>query len=239
MDAPLFALAQYVQWKWPETHGEDKIVVMLGGLYIEMALWKTVGDYIDCSGLTNALTQAGIASSGTAESFLSCSHVSRTCHAHQVNAVVLRKLQKEAFFTLQPEAQEESEEVWLQEMVRKSPTFQYWDTILRLELLVLLFVRAHREADFSLYVSSLKALAKWFFALNHPNYARWVPVHIQDMENLPPSTSEEFVEHGHLVVSNTANKFSSMPLDQAEQNNDLVKGSGGAVGLTENPSALR
>ena len=124
-------------------------------------------------------------------------------------------------------------------MVRKSPTFQYWDTILRLELLVLLFVRAHREADFSLYVSSLKALAKWFFALNHPNYARWVPVHIQDMENLPPSTSEEFVEHGHLVVSNTANKFSSMPLDQAEQNNDLVKGSGGAVGLTENPSALR
>lgn len=141
---------------------------------------------------------------------------------------------------MQPEAQEESEEVWLQEMVRKSPTFQYWNTILRLELLVLLFVRAHREADFSLYVSSLKALAKWFFALDHPNYARWVPVHIQDMENLPPSTLKEFVEHGHWVVSKTANKFSGMPLDQAhKQNNDLVKGSGGAVGLTENPSALR
>lgn len=92
MDAPLFALAKYVQWTWPETHGEDKIVVMLGGLHVEMALWKTVGDYLDCSGWTNALTQAGIASSGTAESFLSCSHVTRTRHAHQVNAVVLRKL---------------------------------------------------------------------------------------------------------------------------------------------------
>ena len=196
LDAPLFALAKYIQWKWPDTHGEDKIVVMFGGLHIEMALWKTVGDYLDGSGWTNALIQAGIASSGTAESFLSCSHVTRTRHAHQVSAVVLRKLQKEAFLTLQPEA-EESEEIWLQDMVRKSPTFQYWDTILRLELLVLLFVRAHREADFALYVSSLKALAKWFFALDHPNYARWIPVHIRDMENLPSSTLEEFAEHGH------------------------------------------
>ena len=31
MVAPLFVLAKYVQWKWPETHGEDKIVVMVGG----------------------------------------------------------------------------------------------------------------------------------------------------------------------------------------------------------------
>ena len=31
-----------------------------------------------------------------------------------------------------------------------------------------------------------------------------------------------------------------MPIDQAhEQNNALVKGSGGAVGLTDNPTALR
>lgn len=34
------------------------------------------------------------------------------------------------------------------------------------------------------------------------------------------------------------NKFSCIPIDQAhEQNNELVKGSGGAVGLTENPVA--
>ena len=105
-----------------------------------MALWKAAIDYIDCSGRTNVRTQAGIASSGTTESFLSFSYVTRSCHAHQVNAVVLRKLQKEASLTLQPEAEEESEEAWLQEMVRKSLTFQYRDTILKLEFLVLLFV---------------------------------------------------------------------------------------------------
>lgn len=42
------------------------------------------------------------------------------------------------------------------------------------------------------------------------------------------------------VVSKTQRKYSSIPIDQAhEQNNELVKGSGGAVGLTENPSAFR
>ena len=109
-----------------------------------------------------------------------------------------------------------------------------------METLGLIFVRAHREQDFPLYVESLKALVPWFFALDHQNYARWIPVHIRDMESLPTSIQEEFEEHGHQVVSKTTNRFSSIPIDQAhEQNNDLVKGSGGAVGLTENPSAFK
>ena len=30
-DQPLFALAKFVQWRWPDTHGEKVHVVMLGG----------------------------------------------------------------------------------------------------------------------------------------------------------------------------------------------------------------
>ncbi len=38
----------------------------------------------------------------------------------------------------------------------------------------------------------------------------------------------------------TTNRFSAIPIDQAHENsNDIVKGSGGAVGLTEKPSAFR
>ena len=60
------------------------------------------------------------------------------------------------------------------------------------------------------------------------------------MENLSLFILEEFVKLGHWVVLKTTNKFSAMPIDQAhEQNNELVKGSGGAVGLTKNPSAFR
>ena len=96
-DQPLFALAKLVQWKWPDTHGESMHVVMLGGLYIEMALWSTLGDVLEGSGWTSALTESEVASSGTADSFLKVSHLARTRHAHQVALLTLRKLQKVAF----------------------------------------------------------------------------------------------------------------------------------------------
>uniref|UniRef100_A0A8C4QRU2 Uncharacterized protein n=1 Tax=Eptatretus burgeri TaxID=7764 RepID=A0A8C4QRU2_EPTBU len=44
----------------------------------------------------------------------------------------------------------------------------------------------------------------------------------------------------HFKVQKTKRAFSAIPLDQAhEQNNARVKGDRGAVGLTDNPSALR
>ena len=78
VDQPLFALAKMVQWKWPDSHGEQAYVVMLGGLHIEMALWSVLGDLLDGSGWTVALTEADVASSGVADSFLNASHLTRT-----------------------------------------------------------------------------------------------------------------------------------------------------------------
>ena len=76
-DQPLFALAKLVQWKWQETYGEDKFVVMFGGLHMEMALWNTLGDLLESSGWAVALVEAEIASSGLVESFLKASHLTR------------------------------------------------------------------------------------------------------------------------------------------------------------------
>ena len=70
----------------------------------------------------------------------------------------------------------------------------------------------------------------WFFALDHYNYARWVPVHLRDMESLPTSIKDQFEVNGTWVARKTQNRFSAMAIDQAhKQNNDLVKGSGGAI----------
>ena len=78
VDLPLFALAKMVQWKWLDTHGEDKYVLMFGGFHSEMALQSTLGDLLEGSGWTTALVVAEIASSGVAESFLKTSHLTRT-----------------------------------------------------------------------------------------------------------------------------------------------------------------
>ena len=45
----------------------------------------------------------------------------------------------------------------------------FWDMIMKYETLILVFVRAHRDKDFALYVAVLEELAVLFFALDHVN----------------------------------------------------------------------
>ena len=66
--------------------------MILGGLYIEVAAFKTIGNLLKGSGWTTVLTEAGIASSGTAASFLSVSSITKIRLVHQVTACTLYKL---------------------------------------------------------------------------------------------------------------------------------------------------
>ncbi len=147
-------------------------------------------------------------------------------------------LKKETF--LETGKSYESMHTWEERMVEISPTFMFWNMIIRYQTLILLFVRAHREQNFKLYVNVMDILIPLFFVLDHINYARWLPVHLRDMRSLPDTIRIEFEENGHWDISKTSHKFSTMSLDQAhEQENKIVKSSGGAVGLTENPVAFR
>ena len=93
-------------------------------------------------------------------------------HAHQLSVLALSKLQHEAFLQSEGPHDDSTKESWRQIAVTKSPTFQFWDTVLRIEILDLILVRVHREKIFSLDVETLKAIVPWFFALDHHNYAR-------------------------------------------------------------------
>ena len=47
---------------------------------------------------------------------------------------------------------------------------------------ILLFVRATRQRDMLLHMQSLEALIKYFFAHDHLNYARLMPLYIYTMQ---------------------------------------------------------
>ena len=83
-DQPLYALCKQIQWRCPGCYGEDHFIVIFGGLHIKLNALKVLGDLFDSSGWTGALTQANIASSGTADSYLKVSHVTHTRHAHRL-----------------------------------------------------------------------------------------------------------------------------------------------------------
>ena len=127
-------------------------------------------------------------------------------------------------------------------LARKSVHINYWVKNLSLELLLLRYIRSIRDENFQIYVESLAQIMPWMFALDHTNYSRWLSVHIGDMltlRNKHPDVLAEF-QSGNFVVHKTSNKFSAMAVDQChKQNNAMVKGSGGAIGLTGNARALR
>ena len=67
-------------------------------------------------------------------------------------------------------------------------------------------------------------------------------MHIGDKLALSKKHPEILAEFnaGKFVIYKTSNKFSAMAIDQChEQNNATVKESGGAMGLTTDPLALR
>ena len=246
VDQPLFALAKQIQWEFPNLYGEDKYVVMMGGLHIEMAALKTLGKWLHESGWTAALVQANITTSGKADAMLCASHVTRTRYAHQVTAAALYILQTNGYDTYTRSNDGEDQplgfEPWCDHQAASHPQFKFWALVLQLELTVLLYIRSIREGNFLLYVESLGQIVPWFFAMDQSNYSRWVPIHIRDMLSLRlrhPSIHEEFMK-GNFVVQKSNHVFSLIALDHNhEQQNDIIKGEGGVVGLTEDPAALR
>lgn len=76
------------------------------------------------------LCNAGVATQGVAESFLSASLVTRTRRAHQVTAASLHILMNKAYSEYQAKSRENkqenmfSKEEWKDEMTKKSPQFQ-------------------------------------------------------------------------------------------------------------------
>ncbi len=244
MDQPLFAIGKQIQWTKPDDYGEDKYVVMMGGLHIEMAVLRMVGHWLNNSGWANALVQASVTTSGKAEAVIKASHVTRSRYCHQVSACALHLLMRNAYTAyLHSEANEHLDfNAWRDLQSQTCPQFKFWSTALNLELMLMIFVRSVRTGDFALYVQVLSQVAPWMFALDQNNYARWLPIHIRDMmvlEHKHPAVFAEF-QAGKFVAQKSSHVFSCIALDQNhEQENEVIKGEGGAVGLTENPAALR
>ncbi|KAJ8377453.1 hypothetical protein AAFF_G00260110 [Aldrovandia affinis] len=223
-DQPIYAVAKQVQWHWPEIYGEDKFVIMFGGLHIEMAALKSIGTLLQDSGWTGALVEAGIASPGTADSFLTVSSITRTRQMHQITGCSLYKLLKAAHMDYSKETDEQPEEVpsfeaWCEHRKLQSPQFHFWYMVLSMELVILLLIRSFREANFFLYCQSLAELIPYFFANNNVNYARWLPIHYRDMVTLEQKhhqLAQEF-QSGNFVVHKSSRQFSAMAIDQAGQ----------------------
>ena len=94
------------------------------------------------------------------------------------------------------------------------------------------FVLSLWDGDFELYVKVLDEHCPWFFAFDHTNYARWIPVHVKDLVELPVKHPEVYEEYmtGHFVVQRSHHKFSLIAKYQShEQSNTKLQAGGGGL----------
>ena len=105
----------------------------------------------------------------------------------------------------------------------------------------LLFIRSTRQRDVRLHMESIESLTKYFFAHDHLNYARLLPLYIatmQETEKLHPELWREFMKGNFCVTKGLAAFTSISPDHGIEQENRALKVIGGIVGITQNEKAL-
>ena len=96
-DQTLYAIIRLMQWQFPDTLGEDKLVVIMGALHIEDKMHLMIGKLQRDTGWATILSQVEVLTSGRAQSTLDEHHIKHTRYAHQVSLVALYMLKQSAY----------------------------------------------------------------------------------------------------------------------------------------------
>ena len=106
---------------------------------------------------------------------------------------------------------------------------------------VLQIIASCRQGDWPAYLAALDNQIKYFFAADLLNYARLMPLHLAEMNQLETDDPVTWaaLKDGAFVVTKSDIPFTSIFTDQnLEQKIKDLKGHGGFVGLTQDEVAL-
>ncbi|KAK3734695.1 hypothetical protein QZH41_002114 [Actinostola sp. cb2023] len=127
-------------------------------------------------------------------------------------------------------------EAFKSEARAKSKMFAFWEQYGSMVNALLQFIKAERTGNWNLHLSAVATMLPHFFAMDRPNYARWLPVYLADMKQLEtkhPLVHQEFAQGGH-AVSRSGKPFAQvwtyMALEQSV--NADSKSKGGIVGIS-------
>lgn len=116
--------------------------------------------------------------------------------------------------------------------------FCFWWHYLDMVSILLMFTRAQRDGIWDLHLFSFRCMLPYFMRYDHTNYARWGPIYLAEMHQLPAEVLE-VLKKGNFVVKRSAADFNQVSPDQAhEWLNATGKKGGGVVGITKTASAL-
>ena len=217
---------------------------MIGALHTENMLWSVSGDSLCESGWTTVVTNSGVSTSGTAESYIGASHICRTRYVHTVSVAAIYLIQRRAYneyVDINP-GEIMSFEVWLTNLCHTNSQADYWNKSKELDLAILQFCKSCHTGDLDLHLESLEQLMGWITILDHHHYARNLPVYIRDLSILKDTHPGLYVEfkNGNFMAQKSKKRFSKIGFDHChEQSIDWLKNLSGVIGNLDDPRTVR
>ena len=158
----LYRVAVNVVWMYPEF--SDDFVLGLGGMHTLMSFVGSVGTLMGNSGLEEVLKAAfgGVTRMLTGKNFPQNTRALRMVVEELLRPIIAKaETHDDLMSTLEKEAP-------------KSRTAKLWlDNLIKPVLIMMMYLRAEREAEWSLYLWAVEQMIPYFFAAGHVNYARY------------------------------------------------------------------
>lgn len=228
-DQQLYRVMINVIWVHPQLF--PNFVPRLGGMHMLMSFVGCVGVLMANSGLEEVLKAAfgGVARMLTGKNF-----PQNVRGLRMVCEEVLRNI-------IQGVDSYEDMMLLLEGRAAQSRTTKLWvDCLIKPVLIMMLFVRAEREAEWSLHLYAVAAMMPYFFSAGHINYARYGLYYLRSMERLPEEVLAKFRDGEH-VMRHKAGLWNAMWSDMYIETTFMRygHGPGGLVGITLSPSTFK
>lgn len=266
VDQALFC--KLMELKWSVEEYRDKLIPRLGGLHTAMNFLKAIGDHMAGSGLAEVWLESGLLGEGAVQLVLTGKAYNKAMRAHKLTLQALWRIFLPTFLLFAAESDKEGHDEVSAMAVDDNPeiipelitylkqerfdkilkdfiasksddvNFIFWWNYMDMVSILLQFTRAQRDGIWDLHIHSFTLMLPYFMRYDHLNYARWGPVYIAEMHQLPEPVLLEF-RKGNFVVKRSAQKFNQVDPDQAmEWINGTGKKGGGIIGITKTTSAL-
>ena len=108
----------------------------------------------------------------------------------------------------------------------------FWMSYVDLTSLMLDFIRASREKDWTLHLISISNLISWCFAYKRSNYAKYLLWYLLQMINLPtthPDVHEYLADGDFSTQIGNDNPFACIPMDQTIEESQTPGGTKDSV----------
>ncbi|KAJ4944771.1 hypothetical protein JOQ06_013311 [Pogonophryne albipinna] len=230
-DQQLYRVAVQVLWGHP-----DKLKDMhlrLGGMHALMSFNGAIGSLMAESGLSSVLSEVfgGVAKMLNGKKFPQNVRALRMMAEEVLRSVIMDGHFQKADDLMRA----------LDQIASQSRTAKLWvEVLVKPVLLMMSYIRAEREGDWLLHLTTFRKMLPYYFAAGHVNYARYGIYYLRSTEKLPPHVQGYFLQGQH-VTRHIRGIWNGLWSDQFIESTFMRYGHsvGGIIGITLKPEALK